>query len=110
MKLFRYAGLYTQECSVCGEVKEYSEYGKHKNQIAGRQPQCGECIFSGRDRFKGLPRETNPETGEPYKRGELKDGEYVFGTVSRTSINKNWDKPYLPVRTCNLDEYMQFRT
>lgn len=106
MKLFRYAGLYTQECTICGEVKDYSEFRKHRNKTAGREAQCRECIFSGRDRFKGLPRETNPSTGEPYKRGELKDGEFVFSSVSSTSINKNWDKPYLPVRTCSLDEYI----
>lgn len=102
----RYLGLYTQECNQCSQIKEYSKYKRHLSMKGGHHATCYECQQNKVKHFKGLPRETNPQTGEPYKRGEIKNGKYVFGSVSYNSVNSDWDKPYLPVRTLKLDQFI----
>ena len=104
--LKRHMDLYRQECSSCHEIKTYTKFRKHRCLLGGHQSECKQCRINKTDKFSNLTREINPETGKPYKRGEIKNGKYVFSLKSKRSLNIDWDKPYIPVQTLSLDKFI----
>ena len=102
----RYLGLYEMQCNVCREIKPLNEFRKHKLQWAGHETRCKLCRVGDRRKFINLPKETNPLTGEPYKRGEMKDGKIVYGLKSASSLPVDWDKPFKPVVALDFEKFI----
>ena len=96
-----------KECTKCGEVKPFSEYGNHRNGKHGLQPSCKVCMAKHTAEYRAANREAVIQSRREYNdtnKHALAEKSKEYRRKNREIIKKRWRK-YAETNKEEIAEY-----